>query len=151
MFYLRLYGITHMVMDHSDSEREKTHCHHMGCSFRLAARVLLYASSHRQDNIQPVEHWLQWEIAQWVHPMKDRSDDPSCHEQTLLPWSYISLLWEESFKYNFNNLVMVWVGLGLDLGVNKLYLPTNFSKWFTIECTITSSFTYCLITLPAVS
>ena len=25
---------------------------------------------------QVVEHWLEREIAQWVHPMKDRSDDP---------------------------------------------------------------------------
>ena len=23
-----------------------------------------------------VEHWLEREIAQWVHPMKNRSDDP---------------------------------------------------------------------------
>ena len=30
--------------------REETLCCHMGYSFRLAARVLLYASSHRQDN-----------------------------------------------------------------------------------------------------
>ena len=38
-FYLRLYG------------RERgTLCVHMGYYFRLAARVLLYASSHRQDN-----------------------------------------------------------------------------------------------------
>ena len=36
-----------------------------------------------------VEHWLEREIAQWVHPMKDRSDDPSHHERTLLPRSYI--------------------------------------------------------------
>ena len=36
-----------MVKDHSDSERGS---HHMGYSFRLAARVLLYASSHRQDS-----------------------------------------------------------------------------------------------------
>ena len=49
-FYLRLYGVTHMVKDHSDSERWETCCHHMGYSFQLAARVLLYASSHRQDN-----------------------------------------------------------------------------------------------------
>ena len=27
-----------------------------------------------------VEHWLGQEIAQWVHPMKDRSDDPSHHD-----------------------------------------------------------------------
>ena len=30
--------------------RAKTCCRHMGYSFQLAARVLLYASSHRQDN-----------------------------------------------------------------------------------------------------
>ena len=28
---------------------------------------------------------------QWVHHMKDRSDDPSHHERTPLPRSYISL------------------------------------------------------------
>ena len=38
-----------------------------------------------------VEHWLEREIAQWVRPIKDRSDDPSHHERTLLPRSYISL------------------------------------------------------------
>ena len=42
-FYLRLYGVRHMVKDHSDSE-------HMGYSLRLTARVLLYASPHRQDS-----------------------------------------------------------------------------------------------------
>ena len=41
---------------------------------------------------QVVEHWLKREIAQWVHLMKDRSDDPSYHERTLLPRS--------SFLYN---------------------------------------------------
>ena len=44
-FYLRLYGVRHMVKDHSDRERRN-----MGYSFRLTTRVLLYASSHRQDN-----------------------------------------------------------------------------------------------------
>ena len=47
MFYLRLYGVRHMVKDHSDRE---TRCRHIGYSFRLAAKVLLYASSERQDN-----------------------------------------------------------------------------------------------------
>ena len=47
-FYLRLHGVKHMVKEHS--AREETRCRHMGYSFRLAARVLLYASSHRQDN-----------------------------------------------------------------------------------------------------
>ena len=38
-----------MVKDHSDSEIGPR-CRHMGYSFRLATRALLYASSHRQDN-----------------------------------------------------------------------------------------------------
>ena len=30
--------------------RKETRCRHMGYSYRLTARVLLYAPSHRQDN-----------------------------------------------------------------------------------------------------
>ena len=48
-FYLRLYGIGYMVKNHSDRERANP-LPHIGYSFQLAARVLLYASSHRQDN-----------------------------------------------------------------------------------------------------
>ena len=48
--------------------------------------------AHTMAFVTPVvEHWLEREIAQWVHPMKDRSDNPSHHERTLLPRSYISL------------------------------------------------------------
>ena len=39
-----------------------------------------------------VEHWLERKIAQWVHPMKDRSNDPSHHERTLLPTNLRCLL-----------------------------------------------------------
>ena len=50
--------------------------------------------AHTTDFVTPVmEHWLEREIACWVHPMKDRSNDPSHHERTLLPRSYISLPW----------------------------------------------------------
>ena len=49
--------------------------------------------AHATAFVTPVvEHWLEREIAQWVRPMKDRSDDPSHYERTLLPRSYISLL-----------------------------------------------------------
>ena len=48
--------------------------------------------THTTAFVTPVvEHWLEREIAQWVHTMEDRSDDSSHHEQTLLPRSYISL------------------------------------------------------------
>ena len=42
----------------------------MDYSFQLAARVVLYAPSHRQDMafVTPVvKHWLEREIDQWVH------------------------------------------------------------------------------------
>ena len=59
MFYLTTHS-THCIYGYMASDiwlwtiqraREETCCCHMGYSFRLTARVLLYASSHRQDNI----------------------------------------------------------------------------------------------------
>ena len=44
-FYLLLYGVRHMIKDHSD--REETY---MAYYFHLAARSLLYAQSHREDS-----------------------------------------------------------------------------------------------------
>ena len=88
-FYLRLYGVRHMVKDHSDSENE-TCCHHIGYSYRLTARVLLYAPCHRQDTTYhslcytshgalagtrnssmgpPHEGSIQWPIAPWVNAL----------------------------------------------------------------------------------
>ena len=50
--------------------REETRYRHMGYSFRLAARVLLYADriTHTTVFVTPVvKPWLEREIAQWVH------------------------------------------------------------------------------------
>ena len=94
-FYLRLYGVRHMVKDHSDSEME-TRCRHIGYSYRLTARVLLYAPSHRQDNTyHDLCYTSRGALAgtrnrQWVHPMKDRSDDPPHHERTLYLWATLA-------------------------------------------------------------
>ena len=49
-----------------------------------------------------VKHWLEREIAQWIHPMKDRSDDPSHHERTLLPRSYICKAFDAALYKIFN-------------------------------------------------
>ena len=58
MFYLTTHS-THFIYGYMASDiwqrttriaREETRCRHMGYSFRLAARVLLYASFYRQDN-----------------------------------------------------------------------------------------------------
>ena len=85
-----------MVKDHSDNEKGNPLLPH-----RLLFPINSKGSftcptdkiAHTTAFVTPVlEHWLEREMAQWVHPMKDRSYDPSPHEQTLLPWSYISLL-----------------------------------------------------------
>ena len=57
--------------------------------------------THTTAFVTPVvEHWLErGEIAQRVHPMNDRSDDPSHHERTLLPRSYISLRYLNDLQY----------------------------------------------------
>ena len=97
-FYLRLYGIGHMVKDHSDSERGNLLPPH-GLLFPISSKGS-FIMHHPIDRIvhttvfvtPVVEHWLEWEIAQWVNPMKDRSDCPSHHERMILPRSYILLL-----------------------------------------------------------
>ena len=100
-FYLTMHS-THFIYGYMTSYiwlrtilivRKETCCRHIGYSYRLTARVLLYAPytdkiTHTTTFVTPVmEHWLVREIAQWVHPMKDRSDDPSHHEQMLYLWA----------------------------------------------------------------
>ena len=86
-----------MVEDHSDSEKENPLPPH-GLLFPINSKVFfnmlnpIDRITHTTAFVTPVvRHWLEREIAQWVHPMKNRSDDPSHHERTLLPRSYISL------------------------------------------------------------
>ena len=58
MFYLTTHS-THFIYGYIASDiwlrtilivRKETRCRHIGYSYRLTARVLLYAPSHRQDN-----------------------------------------------------------------------------------------------------
>ena len=58
MFYLTTHS-THFIYGYMASDiwlrtilivRKETRCRHIGYSYRLAARVLLHAPSHRQDN-----------------------------------------------------------------------------------------------------
>ena len=97
MFYLTMHS-THFICSYVASDiwlrtilivRKETRCCHIGYSYRLTARV--FYMHHPTDRITHttafvipvVEHWLEREIAQWVHPMKDRSDNPPHHERTL--------------------------------------------------------------------
>ena len=56
-----------------------------------------------------VEHWLEREIAQWVQPVKGRSDDPSHHERTPLPRSYIPLLLCKTLSLSKHVSVVRWL------------------------------------------
>ena len=92
----------------------------MGYSFRLTARVLLYAPSHRQDSTYHnicwpvVEHWVEKDIAQCVHPWRI---DPMTH-RTMSKRSYhratsCSLHWTMHFlvKVFFNeNMTLAFLG-----------------------------------------
>ena len=58
LFYLTTHS-THFIYGYMASDiwlrtilivRKETRCRHIGYSYRLTARVLLYAPSHRQDN-----------------------------------------------------------------------------------------------------
>ena len=80
-----------MVKDHSDSENGNPLPPHM-LLFPINSKGYFYMHhptdriAHTTDFVIPVvEHWLEREIAQWVLPMKDRSDDLSHHERTLAP------------------------------------------------------------------
>ena len=48
-FYLWLYGVRHMVNDHSNSERENPLPPH-GLLFLISNKVFLHAPSHRHDS-----------------------------------------------------------------------------------------------------
>ena len=86
-----------MVKNHSDSERGNPLLPHR-LLFPISSKGFFYMH-HPADRIthttafvtQVVGHWLEREISHWIRSMKDRSDDPSHHERTLLPRSYISL------------------------------------------------------------
>ena len=47
--------------------------------------------THTTAFVTPVvEHWLERDIAQWVHPMKDRSDDPVTGHVSCVMWSGVA-------------------------------------------------------------
>ena len=68
-FYLRLYGVGHMVKDHSDSERGNPLPSH-GLHFPISSKGFVYMHhptdriTHTTAFVTPVvEHWLEREIA----------------------------------------------------------------------------------------
>ena len=98
MFYLTMHS-THFIYSYMASdiwlrtiliERKETRCRHIGYSYQLTARVLLYAPSHRQNSTYhglcytsrgalagtrnrsmgpPHEGSIRWPIAPWANTL----------------------------------------------------------------------------------
>ena len=111
MFYLTTHS-THFIYGYMASDiwlrtilivRKETRCRHIGYSYRLAARDLLYAPSHRQDNTY---HGLYYTSRGALAGTRNSSMGP-LHEGSIqrptvpwanaLPLSYVPLL--ETTKY----------------------------------------------------
>ena len=90
--------------------RKETRCRHIGYSYRLTARVLLYAPSHRQDNTY---HGLCYTSRGTLAGTRNSSMGPP-HEgsirQPIAPWtnalplSYVPLLTLERFFFQMRSL-----------------------------------------------
>ena len=106
MFYLTTHS-THFIYGYMASDiwlrtilimREETRCRHMGYSYRVTARVLLYAPSHIQDNTY---HGLCYTSRGALAGTRNSSMGPP-HEGSIrrptapwanaLPLSYVPLL-----------------------------------------------------------
>ena len=78
-----------------------------------------------------VEHWLEREIAQWVHPMKDRSDDPSHYAGTtqdnfILPAPPVGRLpisqdWLDRMKLLRNRTIPIILPSGKNILVDTMF------------------------------
>ena len=77
---------------------EETHCRHMVFSFRLAARVLLYALSHRHDSTYHGLCYTSYGVLAGIRKslsgstMKDRSDNPIVSASLTTHFAFSSVL-----------------------------------------------------------
>ena len=86
-FYLRLYGIRHMVKDHSDSEKGNPLPPHR-LLLSINSKVLLYAPSHRQDNTY---YGLCYTSRGALAGTRNSSMGPPHEGSNALPLSYVPL------------------------------------------------------------
>ena len=117
-FYLTLYGVRRTIL----IVRKKTCCHHMGYSFRLTARVLLYAPSHRQDSTY---HSI-WYNSHGAHAGTRNSSMGPPHEgsirRPIAPWANILTTELHLAPIHRNMSAVTWLPFGLTKYVISVYL-----------------------------
>ena len=129
MFYLTTHS-THFIYGYMTSDiwlrtilivRKETRCRHIGYSYRLTARVLLYAPSHRQDSTY---HGLCYTSRGSLAGTRNNSMCPP-HEgsirRPIAPWA--------------NALPLSYVPLELNSGIDMVVLIwiANLSVWNDID------------------
>ena len=144
MFYLTTHS-THFIYGYMASDiwlrtilivREETRCRHIGYSFRLAARVLLYAPSHRQDNTY---HGLCYTSRGALAGTRNSSIGPP-HEGSIrrltapwanaLPLSYVPLpivwniRWCIIYIYIYIYIYIISLSLSLSLSLSHTHTHT---------------------------
>ena len=126
MFYLMKHSTNfiyrHLVKDHS--EWEETRCRHIGYSFQLAARDLLYAPSNRQDSTY---HGLCYTSCGTLAGMRTSSIGP--------PWRIDPMTHRTMSKYSYNGATscsspmwyLLYFRLSIYLSAYLLYLSFSLS------------------------
>ena len=123
MFYLTTHS-THFIYGYMASDiwlrtilivRKETRCRHIGYSYRLRARVLLYAPSHRQDNTY---HGLCYTRRGALAGTRNSSMGPP-HEGSIrrpiapwanaLPLSYVPLLYRKENVGGWYHSSTLWL------------------------------------------
>ena len=109
MFYLTTHS-THFIYGYMASDiwlrtilivRKETRCHHIGYSYRLTARVLLYAPSHRQDNTY---HGLCYTSRGALAGTRNSSMGPSHEGSIRRPIA----LWANALPLRYVPLPRIW-------------------------------------------
>ena len=138
MFYLTTHS-KHVIYGYMASDiwlrtilivRKKTRCRHIGYSYRLTARVLLYAPSHRQDSTY---YGLCYTSRGALAGTRNSSMGPP-HEGSIwrliapwanaLPLSYVPLL-----TIGCKTMVDIWNINTFDTVLSDLLLSINRMPW----------------------
>ena len=134
MFYLTTHS-THFIYGYMASDiwlrtilivRKETRCRHIGYSYRLTARVLLYAPSHRQDNTY---HGLCYTSREALAGMRNSSMGPS--QEGLIRWPIAP--WANALPLSYvplrNVLELMKVQELVPIGLSNPPPHWTFSQW----------------------
>ena len=161
MFYLTTHS-THFIYGYMTSDiwyrttqivREETRCHNMGYSFRLTARVLLYATSHRQGSTYHSLYYtsrgalagsIRRPITPWANALTTelhlapKTFTTYCMLPVILPayWEWDVATWKEQ------SLMVWWVIRSIPHGepIQLFLIPASVPRlvsqrpWYVLSC-----------------